>query len=69
MKKIIYLFVWMTICVSCGDFLSEYPKDLLYANTIEDVDELLVGEGYMSTQDPMNVDGVAAIQTWIPCYG
>lgn len=65
MKKIIYLMIWVTINVSCGDFLSEYPKDLLYANTIEDVDELLVGEGYMITQEPETVDGTTSIPTWI----
>lgn len=65
MKKLVYLLVWMAVGVSCGDFLSEYPKDLLYANTIEDVDELLVGEGYMLTQEPESVEGTIAIQTWM----
>lgn len=31
---------------SCGDFLSNYPKDQVYPSCLEDFNELLAGEGY-----------------------
>lgn len=34
-------------CASCSDFLEEYSQDLTYARTAADLDEILVGEGYM----------------------
>lgn len=36
---------------SCGNFLEEYSQDLTYARTAKDLDELLVGSGYMEVQD------------------
>ncbi|MGE9935938.1 RagB/SusD family nutrient uptake outer membrane protein [Butyricimonas virosa] len=44
--KYICLIV-LIACVSCGDFLEEYSQDLTYAKTAADLDEILVGEGYM----------------------
>lgn len=36
---------------SCGNFLEEYSQDLTYARTAKDLDELLVGSGYMEVQN------------------
>ena len=32
---------------SCGDFLQEFSQDLAYARNCKDLDELLIGNGYM----------------------
>lgn len=47
MNKIIYLIVGCFCCVSCGDFLKEYSKELVYATSCRDLDEVLIGDGYM----------------------
>ena len=46
MKKIIYLLFSMFL-FSCGDFLQEFSQDLAYARNCKDLDELLIGNGYM----------------------
>ena len=48
MKRI--LFVVVVGCFlfsSCGNFLEEYSKDLVYASSCEDLDEIIIGNGYM----------------------
>ena len=51
MKRI--YFVWMVLLslahFGCGDFLEEYSQDLVYANSCEDLDEVLIGNGYMAS--------------------
>ncbi len=44
------VLIW---CSACSDFLEEYSQDLTYAKTAADLDEILVGEGYMSIS-PIN---------------
>ena len=41
-------------CLGCGDFLEEYSQDKVYAANCEDLDEVLIGSGYMesSTSSP-----------------
>lgn len=46
MKRIVYIIVGCLICASCGDFLKEYSKELVYANSCEDLDEIMIGSGY-----------------------
>ncbi len=41
-------FLILSWCTSCSDFLEEYSQDLTYARTAADLDEILIGEGYMS---------------------
>lgn len=36
-------------CVACDSFLSEYSQDLAKVNSWEDLDELLLGQGYFQT--------------------
>lgn len=54
MRKIkILLFVILTLGFSsCGDFLEEYSQDTSYVRNYEDLDELLLGSGYMPTGTP-----------------
>ena len=49
MRKIIYWIVSCFTCVSCGDFLKEYSKELTYASSCSDLDEILIGNGYMKS--------------------
>ena len=37
------------VFTSCGDFLQEYSQDLVYASSMTDLSELLVGEGYAAS--------------------
>lgn len=49
MKNIVYLIIGCFLCVSCGDFLKEYSKDLTYASSCKDLDEVMIGNGYMKS--------------------
>lgn len=44
------------IFASCGDFLKEYSQDLVYVSSVADLSELLVGEGYASTDGTVGTD-------------
>ena len=48
MKRILYFVFWVIFCTSCGNFLEEYSQDLVYAQSCEDLDEILIGNGYMA---------------------
>ncbi|HJA15706.1 MAG TPA: RagB/SusD family nutrient uptake outer membrane protein [Candidatus Butyricimonas faecavium] len=49
MKQFVYIVVFILcgINVGCNDFLEEYSKDQVYAASCEDLDEVLIGNGYM----------------------
>lgn len=47
--------VILLLCVSCGDFLNEYSQDTAYVRGYEDLDELLLGSGYMPTGTPSHI--------------
>lgn len=42
-----YWVLFLFLLSSCNDFLEEYSQDLTYAKTAADLDEILVGDGYM----------------------
>lgn len=46
---------------SCDSFLEEYSQDLTYAKTAADLDEILIGDGYMKVSTDLislgNSDG------------
>lgn len=44
------------VLTACGDFLKEYSQDLVYATSTSDLSELLVGEGYASTDGKVGRD-------------
>lgn len=46
MKKILYLIVFLAFGWSCSDFLEEDAQNLTYVNSLNDLDQLLIGEGY-----------------------
>ena len=48
MKKV-YFLVWMCLwgLTGCSDFLEEDSKENTYATSCSDLNELLVGSGYM----------------------
>ena len=46
MKNIIYVLA-LFLCFSCGDFLEEYSQNSSYVETVDDLEELLLGEVYM----------------------
>ncbi|MDR1719417.1 MAG: RagB/SusD family nutrient uptake outer membrane protein [Dysgonamonadaceae bacterium] len=59
MKKIYFYILFAcgaTIFASCNDFLNEYPKDLGYVLNTSDLDELLIGEGYMPATTGTDLD-------------
>lgn len=47
MKRVMIFIVSCLMCTACGDFLKEYSKELVYANSCEDLDEVMIGSGYM----------------------
>lgn len=53
MREINILLVILAFGLSsCGDFLEEYSQDTAYVRSYEDLDELLLGSGYMPTGTP-----------------
>ena len=51
MKHRRLIYSWLSVlclaCFGCGDFLEEYSQDKVYAANCEDLDEVLIGSGYM----------------------
>ncbi|WP_065218133.1 MULTISPECIES: RagB/SusD family nutrient uptake outer membrane protein [Butyricimonas] len=41
----------------CSDFLEEYSKDQVYASSCKDLDEVLIGNGYMKHENGKDVRG------------
>ena len=57
MKNILYLLVVLFFfCSSCGDFLEEYSQNSTYVESVDDLDELLLGGGYLTR----NVGSISA---------
>lgn len=46
MKKIVYTFSLLLFC-SCSNFLNEYSQDLVTVKTVSDLDEVILGSGYL----------------------
>lgn len=49
MKKYWSLILGVLLCSSCGKFLEEFSQDLAYAENCADLDEILIGNGYMES--------------------
>ena len=47
MKKISYILCGLLLA-SCSDFLEEYSQDKSQVTGYEDLDELLIGDGYLT---------------------
>jgi ragB/susD domain protein len=47
MKKYLSLILGVVLFSSCGKFLEEFSQDLAYAQSCADLDEILIGNGYM----------------------
>lgn len=46
MKKLIYILIGIC-CTGCGNFLDDYSQDLVIPKTVSDMDEVLLGSGYL----------------------
>ncbi|MDE5612249.1 MAG: RagB/SusD family nutrient uptake outer membrane protein [Odoribacter sp.] len=66
-----YIYIWMSLVLfmgtSCSDFLNENSKNQTYVTCIEDLNELILGEGYMPMQfyNETSITGTCAIGSWI----
>ena len=62
------LFAFSLTAIACGDFLEEYSQDLTYAQTAADLDEILVGEGYMPVPYSNSIPSLESdfYFTWLP---
>ena len=45
---IILIISCCIFCISCGHYLKEYSQDLVYASNCTDLDEIMIGDGYMT---------------------
>ena len=52
MKKYLLYIVCFICLTSCGDFLDEYSQDLVVVKTVEDLDEVLLGDVYLPNKAP-----------------
>ena len=57
-KNILWIMLLSLASFSCGDFLEEYSQDLVYASSWEDLDEVLIGNGYMESPTTYNPKSV-----------
>lgn len=46
MKKLIYILIGIC-CMGCGNFLDDYSQDLVVPKSVSDLDEVLLGSGYL----------------------
>jgi hypothetical protein len=52
-KSILYITLALAaFCASCRGFLDEYSQNLTYVESVADLDDLLVGEGYIAKNVP-----------------
>lgn len=50
------ILTFLTLSLTaCGDFLEEYSQDTAYVRNYSDLDELLLGNGYIPTGTPTNI--------------
>ena len=45
--QIIYIGILILFCSSCSGFLDDYSQDLATVQSWKDLDELLLGDGYL----------------------
>ena len=57
MKKRYTFLICLLGCLwgACGDFLTEESHELMYARDCKDMEELLIGNGYMKASLAANV--------------
>ena len=56
----------MVLYVSaCGDFLDEYSQDLTYARTLADLEEVLIGAGYVNTESGISEIDALNYMPWL----
>ncbi|WP_187376763.1 MULTISPECIES: RagB/SusD family nutrient uptake outer membrane protein [Butyricimonas] len=65
MKKILYLVVFLVFGWSCSDFLEEDAQNLTYVNSIDDLDQVLIGEGYVVASYQERVKWNSSVPAWI----
>lgn len=53
MKKIVYIATLLLFC-GCSNFLKEYSQDLVVVKTTTDLDEILLGSGYLPSTQEIN---------------
>lgn len=51
MKKILFIISIATVLGGCSDFLEEYSQDLSRVETYTDLDEVLMGDGYLPMRE------------------
>ena len=49
--KIIYSLILITLFSGCGKFLDQYSQDLVIPKTVQDLDEVLLGNGYLPRKE------------------
>lgn len=69
MKKVVYWIVCGLLCASCGDFLKEYSKELTYASSCSDLNEILIGNGYMKSNTSNSEFSGGSIHSGAYYYG
>ena len=60
MKYNLFYICFAVLCLiwgGCSDFLEEYSKDQVYASSCKDLDEVLIGNGYMKHEDRAQTKG------------
>ncbi len=69
MNKIYVLFLALLVLASCSDFLEEHSTKLAYVESCSDLEELLIGGGYMKNVNVRESDSPLAVTgDNAPCF-
>ena len=60
-KYIVCAAIALCVMNACGDFLEEYSQDTAYVRSYQDLDELLLGNGYIPTGNPTHIAEIEGI--------
>ena len=63
--KYILIGIMLFSIGACGDFLDEYSQDLTYARTLADLEEVLVGSGYVNTESGVDESDELNYMPWL----
>lgn len=65
--KIFFPLCFGIICLlSCGDFLKEFSQDLVYAQSCDDLDEIMIGNAYLKRHQDNSSTGVTDGKFYYP---
>lgn len=67
MKTGVYIMMFALLLTGCNDFLKETSQDEVRPSTVSDLEQILVGEAYLSDYNIYNITDIFTDN--MECYG